>query len=65
MNDPRHGGAGAGAEIGFLDQQHIDSLQRQFVEQSDTIDATADDQNGNIGVIQAWQILVASFPVAS
>ena len=51
VNDARHGGAGSGAEVGPVDQQDIDSLQRQLGEQADSIDAAANDQNGNIGVI--------------
>jgi hypothetical protein len=51
VNDARHGGAGSGAEIGLFDQQDIDSLQRQLTEQADSVDAAADDQNGDIGAI--------------
>ena len=51
VNHPRHGGAGSRTEIGFLHQQHVDSLKRQLVEQADPVDASADDQNGDVGVI--------------
>jgi hypothetical protein len=51
VNDARHGGAGPGAEVGFVDQQDIDSLQRQLGQQANSIDAPANYQNGDIGVI--------------
>ena len=51
MNDARHGGAGPGAEVGLLDQQDIDSLQRQLRQQTNAVDAPAHYQNGDIAVI--------------
>jgi hypothetical protein len=51
VNDARHSGAGSGAEVGLVDQQGIDSLQGQLGKQADSIDAPADYENGDIGVI--------------
>ena len=50
VNHARHGGARPGAEIGFVDQQGVDSLQRQLAQQADAVDAAAYDQDGDVGV---------------
>ena len=51
MDDARHGGAGPGAEVGLFYQQDIDALQRQLGQQTDAVDAPANYQDGDIGVI--------------
>jgi hypothetical protein len=51
VNDARCRGAGSRAEIGFFDQQTIDFLQGQLIEQTDSVNAAADDQHGDISVI--------------
>jgi len=51
VNHARHGGARSGAEIGLVDQQKVNSLQRQLSQQADSVEAAAHDQNGDVGVL--------------
>ena len=48
VDDAGHGGAGAGAEVGFFDEKDVDALKGEFAEEADAVDATADDQDRDI-----------------
>ena len=49
VDDACGGCAGSGTEVGLVDKEYIDSLQREFTEEPDAIDPGSNDQYRYVG----------------
>jgi hypothetical protein len=62
-------GGSAGGEVVFVDEEGGDALEGEFAEEADAVDSTAEDEDGDLGmldevldrllsVIHLWRLVV-------